>query len=76
MTRSEVPAESGRTYFFVARTSERKSAIIASAAGVGLVGLAVSSVITAGYRNPGPLDFFPLDEAAAKATIADLRLAE
>jgi hypothetical protein len=76
VTRRDITAESGHTYFFVARTSERKSAIIASSAGVGLLGLAVSSVITAGYSNPGPLDFFPLDETAARTTIAELRLAE
>jgi hypothetical protein len=76
VTRHGMTADSGRTYFFVARVSERKSAILASSAGVGLLGLAVSTAITAGYSNPGPLDFFPLDEAAARATIAELRLAE
>ena len=76
VTRRDITAESGRTYFFVAMMSERKSAILASSAGVGLLGLAVSSVITAGYSNPGPLDFFPLEETAARATIAELRLAE
>jgi hypothetical protein len=40
------------------------------------LGLAVGTVITAGYKNPGPLDFFPLEEVAARQTIADLRLAE
>jgi len=76
VTRRDVTAESGRTYFFVARVSERKSAIIASAAGVGLLDMAVSSAITAGYSNPGPLDFVPLDEAAARTTIVELRLAD
>jgi hypothetical protein len=76
VTRRDFSAQSGRTYFFVARTSERKSAIVASSAGVGLVGFAVSSAITSGYSNPGPLDLLPLDEAAARTTIAELRLAE
>ncbi len=53
VTRHDITAESGRTYFFVARVSERKSAILASSAGVGLLGLAVSTAITAGYRIPG-----------------------
>jgi hypothetical protein len=26
----------------------------------------------AGYSNPGPLDFLPLDDSAAKTTIAEL----
>jgi len=51
MTRRDFTAESGRTYFFVARVSERKSAIIASSAGVGLLGLG-SLAITAGYSIP------------------------
>jgi hypothetical protein len=38
--------------------------------------MALSTAITAGYSNPGPLDFFPLDETAARTTIAELRLAE
>jgi hypothetical protein len=60
----------------VARMSERKTAILASTAGVGLLGMALSTGMTAGYSNPGPLDFFPLDETAARTTIAELRLAE
>jgi hypothetical protein len=76
ITRRDITAQSGQTYFFVARTSERKSAILASTAGVGLLGMALSSAMTAGYSNPGPLDFFPLDETAARTTIAELRLAE
>lgn len=76
VTRQDVAARSGQTYFFVARMSKRKSAILASSAGVGLLGLAVSTVITSGYDNPGPIDFFPLDETAARTTIAELRLGE
>jgi hypothetical protein len=76
VTRRDVTVESGRTYFFVARVSERKSAIIASSAGVGLLGFALSSAMTSGYSNPGPLDLLPLDDAAARTTIAELRLAE
>jgi hypothetical protein len=42
----------------------------------GLLGVVVGSAITAGYKNPGPFDFLPLEETAARATIAELRLAE
>jgi hypothetical protein len=38
--------------------------------------MALSSAMTAGYSNPGPLGFFPLDETAARTTIAELRLEE
>ena len=47
VTRRDDTAESGRTYFFVARMSERKSALIATSSS-GLLGLAVGTVITAG----------------------------
>ena len=75
-TQRDVAIQAGQTYFFVARASERKNAILASTAGVGLLGLAVSSAVTAGYSNPGPLDLLPLEEAAARTTIAELRLGE
>src|SRR4051794_20951027 len=78
VTRYEVTAQAGRTHFFVARTSKRKNAMIAAAGatGGGILGLALSTALTSGYDNPGPIDFFPLDEAAARTTIAELRLAE
>jgi hypothetical protein len=75
VTKHDVATVSGRTYFFVARMSKRKSALIATASS-GLLGLAVGTALTAAYENPGPLDFLPLDEAAARTTIAELRLAE
>jgi hypothetical protein len=46
-----------------------------SAAG-GVAGLLVGAAITSGNNNPGPLDFFPLEEDAARTTIAELRLAQ
>ena len=78
VTRYEVMAQSGRTYFFVARTSKRKNAMMAAAAGTGggILGLALSTALTSGYDNPGPIDFFPLDEPAARTTIAELKLAQ
>jgi hypothetical protein len=78
VTRHDITVQSGQTYFFVARTSKRKNAMIATAAGAGggLLGLALSTALTSGYDNLGPLDFFPLDEAAARTTIAELKLAQ
>ena len=75
VTRLDVATASGRTYFYVARPSARKNAFTANA-GRGVLGLVVTTAITSGYNNPGPLDFLPLDDAAAKVTIAELRLAE
>jgi hypothetical protein len=78
VTRYEVAVQAGQTYFFVARTSKRKNAMIGAqaASGGGLLGLALSVALTSGYDNPGPIDFFPLEEAAARTTIAELRLAQ
>ena len=78
VTRYEIAAQAGRTHFFVARTSKRKNALMATAAGTGggLLGLALGTAFTSGYDNPGPIDFFPLDEAAAQTTIAELKLAQ
>lgn len=75
VTRSDITAEAGRTYFFVARMSERKTALIATSSS-GLLGLALGTAFTAGYKNPGPLDFLPLEEVAARQTIAELRLSQ
>jgi hypothetical protein len=41
-----------------------------------VAGLLVASAVTSNNSNPGPLDFFPLEEAAARVMIAELRLAE
>jgi hypothetical protein len=75
-TQVDIVAESGHTYFFVARMSERRNALMTVSATNGLLGVVVGSAITAGYKNPGPFDFLPLEETAARATIAELRLAE
>jgi hypothetical protein len=61
--------------FFVARFSERKNAMIANASS-GLLGWGLTLAITSGYKNQGPLDFLPLEEQAARTTVAELRLAD
>jgi hypothetical protein len=75
ITRVDFSAQSGQTVFFVSRLSERKSAMIANAS-TGLLGCGLTLAITSGYKNQGPLDFLPLDEQAARTTIAELKLAE
>jgi hypothetical protein len=42
----------------------------------GLAGTLVASAVTSGSENPGPVDFFPLDEPGARATFTELQLAE
>jgi hypothetical protein len=74
-TQQDLALQPGQTYFFVARYSKRKSAFAATAS-TGLLGLAITTAVTSAYDNPGPLDFFPLEDGAAKVTIAELRLAE
>jgi hypothetical protein len=78
VTRHEITAQAGQTYFFVARTSKRKNAMMAAAGatGGGLLGLALGTAFTSGYENPGPIDFFLLDDAAARTTVAELKLAQ
>ena len=78
VTKHDISVQSGRTYFFAARTSKRKNALMATAAGTGggILGLALGTAFTSGYDNPGPIDFFPLDETAARTTIAELKLGQ
>jgi Protein of unknown function (DUF2846) len=75
-TKRDVSTESGRTYFFVARNSERARAVTGMAIMGGLAGALVASAATSNSENPGPIDFFPLDEAAARTALAELQLAE
>ncbi len=75
-TKREITTAPGRTYFFVARNSERNKAITGVAIMGGLAGALVASAATAGSENPGPVDLLPLDEAAARTTLAELQLAK
>jgi hypothetical protein len=75
LSQRDVSAESGRTYFFLARLSERSKTLNAMTAAAGLTGLVVAAAVTSGNDNPGPLDFFPMNETDARPMMADLRLA-
>lgn len=76
VSQQDISTQSGRTYFFLARPSERAKVLGGMSAAGGVAGLLVGAAVTSGNSNPGPLDFFPLDEVAARTTIAELRLAE
>jgi hypothetical protein len=75
-SKRDVTTESGRTYFFLARTSDRHNAVMGMTLAGGVAGMLVGSAVTSGSNSPGPIDFVPLDEAAARTTIAELQLAE
>jgi Protein of unknown function (DUF2846) len=75
-TKREVTTASGRTYFFVIKNSDRSRALTGMTLVGGLAGAVVASAATAGSDNPGPVDIYPLEEAAARTTLAELQLAE
>jgi hypothetical protein len=75
-SKRDITTESGRTYFFLVKASDRHNTVSGMAMAGGLAGVLVASVATSGNDNPGPVDFFLLDESAARTTIAELQLAE
>jgi hypothetical protein len=75
-TTRDVTTQSGRTYFLLARTSDRHDKVVGMTYVAGLAGALVTAAATSGADNAGPADFVPLDEATGRATIAELQLAE
>jgi hypothetical protein len=75
-SRRDITTESGRTYFFLARASQRHNTVTGMTMVAGLAGALVTSAATAGSDNPGPADLFPLDDAAARVTLAELQLSD
>ena len=72
-TTRDFSTESGRTYFFLIRSSARHDSVTGVSMVAGLAGALVASAATAGSGNPGPAEFFALDEATAKTTLAELQ---
>ena len=70
----EIAASPGRTYFFNVVASERSKKLSAAQASGGLVGLGIVMAMTSNDKNPGPIDFVPVDEVAARTAITELRL--
>ena len=68
--------EPGRTYFFLLRSSERHDSVTGVTMVGGLAGAFIASAATANAGNPGPADFFALDEPTARTTLAELQLAQ
>jgi hypothetical protein len=73
-TRRDFDAVSGRTYFFVARPSQKAQTLGAMSAAGGIAGLVVGAAVTSNNENQGPLDFFPLADPDAQIAMADLRV--
>jgi hypothetical protein len=67
---------SGRTYYFLVRTSERHDTVTGGAVAFGLAGALVASAATSEKENPGPAELLSLDEVAAKTALAELELAQ
>ena len=72
-TKREIVMESGRTHFYLIKSSARHDAATGGAILGGLAGLAVVSVATAGEANPGPAELVSLDEATARTKLAELQ---
>jgi Protein of unknown function (DUF2846) len=75
-SKRDIKTESGRTYFFLAKTSERHNTVTGATIVGGLAGMVAASVVTSGNDSTGPVDFVSLDEAAARTMLAELQLAE
>jgi hypothetical protein len=75
-TTREFSTESGRTYYFLIKSSERHDVVAGGAIFGGIIGVMAASAVTAGSQNTGPADLFPLEEAAARTTLAELQMAQ
>ncbi len=75
-TKRDITTESGHTYFFQVKNSERANTVTGFALMGGIAGALVASAATSGKDNPGPVDFIPLDEATAQTALASLQLAD
>lgn len=72
-TKREIVMESGRTHFYLIKSSPRHDATTGGAVFGGLIGLAAVSVATAGETNLGPGELVALDEATARTKLAELQ---
>ena len=72
----DIAAESGHSYFLLARPSDRSKTLAAMSNAGGLAGLVIGAAVTSNNANQGPLDFFLLDDAGARDAMTDLQLAD
>ena len=72
----EFAAAAGRTYFSRLEMNAKGRLVMAASSQAGLAGLFISSAMSAAADERGLFDFTPLEDAAAREALADLRLAE
>lgn len=75
-TKQEFRTESGKTYYFLAKSSEKNRAMSGGAMVFGLAGAAAMAVATSNNPNQGPVDLIPMDEATARPALAELLQAD
>jgi hypothetical protein len=75
-TKTDITTQTGRVYFFLVQSSQRSKALSAGAMVGGVAGALVASGASSGSDNRGPVDFVPLDEAAARNAIEELQLTD
>jgi hypothetical protein len=75
-SKRDIKTESGRTYLFLARTSDRHNTVTGATIVGGLAGMVAASVVTSGSDSTGPVDFVSMDQAAARTTLVELQQAE
>lgn len=75
-SRFDIAVQPGRTYYYVVRPSERADKLLGAQMAAGLVGFAVGAALTSDSANQGPIDLFPVEEAAARAAMSELQLSQ
>lgn len=75
-TKTDITIQAGRIHFFIVQASQRSKALAAGAVVGGVAGALIASGASSGSDNPGPVEFVPLDEAAARNAIQELQLTE
>lgn len=73
-TQHPIATQPGRTYFVLVKRSQKSNTLMVMGAVGGLTGWAIGALATSKSENPGPLDFVPMDAAAAKSAMAELKL--
>jgi hypothetical protein len=74
VSRHDFNAAAGRTYYFVARVDDSVKDIYMASAFGGLIGRAIAT--TATNQDHGGITLAPLDEAAARQAMGELRQAQ
>jgi len=75
-TKRDFVTSPGRTYYFLVRSSDRHDTMAGGTVVFGLTGYLVTAVATADKEDQGPAQLIPLDEPAARTTLAELELAQ